>query len=204
MGTALNSAQLGGKHPAAKPLSGFGGAGVLEIVDDFDGETYRAVYTVKFANTVYVLHAFQKKSRKGIETPKNEIDLIRRRYKSAEARTKHRKLHDNCDSQGVTMMRVTKGSGNVFRDLGLPDADLLQAKADLVHRISVLVGKRGLSQVKAAEVLTVTQPKISALLHGRLEGFSMDRLVRFLIALDQDVRISVRSKKNARPIVKVA
>jgi predicted XRE-type DNA-binding protein len=102
------------------------------------------------------------------------------------------------------MMRVTKGSGNVFRDLGLPDADLLQAKADLVHRISVLIGKRGLSQVEAAEVLAVTQPKISALLHGRLDGFSMDRLVRFLIALDQDVRISVRSKRKSRPMVKVA
>ena len=85
IGTALNTAQLGGKHPAAKPLKGFGGAGVLEIVDDFDSETYRAVYTVKFANIVYVLHAFQKKSRKGIETPKAEIDLVRRRYKSAEA-----------------------------------------------------------------------------------------------------------------------
>jgi phage-related protein len=85
MGTALNSAQLGGKHPAVKPLKGFGGAGVLEIVDDFDGETYRAVYTVKFASVVYVLHAFQKKSRKRIETPKNEIDLIRRRYNFAEA-----------------------------------------------------------------------------------------------------------------------
>jgi phage-related protein len=85
MGTALNSAQLGGKHPAAKPLKGFGGARVLEIVDDFDGETYRAVYTVKFANAVYVLHAFQKKSRKGIATPQNEIDLIRRRYRFAEA-----------------------------------------------------------------------------------------------------------------------
>src|SRR5580692_9304170 len=97
-----------------------------------------------------------------------------------------------------------QGSGNVFRDLGLPDADLLQAKADLVHRISVLIGKRGMSQVKAAEVLGITQPKISALLHGRLEGFSMDRLVRFLIALDQDVRISVRSKEKLRPIVKVA
>jgi predicted XRE-type DNA-binding protein len=99
---------------------------------------------------------------------------------------------------------MTKGSDNVFRDLGLPDADLLQAKADLMHRISVLIGKRGLSQVKAAEVLGITQPKISALLHGRLEGFSMDRLVRFLIALDQDVRISVRSKEKARPMVKVA
>ena len=85
MGTALNSAQLGGKHPAAKPLKGFGGAGVLEVVDDFDGDTYRAVYTVKFADIVYVLHAFQKKSRKNIETPKNEMDLIRQRYKFAEA-----------------------------------------------------------------------------------------------------------------------
>jgi predicted XRE-type DNA-binding protein len=101
-------------------------------------------------------------------------------------------------------MRVTKGSGNVFRDLGLPDADLLQAKADLVHRISVVVGQRGLTQIQAAEVLGISQPKVSALLHGRLEGFSMDRLVRFLISLDQDVRISVRSKMKARPMVKVA
>lgn len=92
IGTALNSAQLGGKHPAAKPLKGFGGAGVLEVVDDFDGDTYRAVYTVKFAEVVCVLHAFQKKSRKGVETPKNEIDLIRRRYKSAEADYKASKV----------------------------------------------------------------------------------------------------------------
>jgi phage-related protein len=84
IGTALNSAQLGGKHPAAKPLKGFGGAGVLEIVDDFDGETYRAVYTVRFADIVYVLHAFQKKSRRGIETPRHDIELIRRRYNFAQ------------------------------------------------------------------------------------------------------------------------
>jgi predicted XRE-type DNA-binding protein len=101
-------------------------------------------------------------------------------------------------------MRVTKGSGNVFRDLGLRDADLLQAKADLVHRISVLIEKRGLTQIRAAELLGITQPKISALLRGRLDGFSMDRLVRFLNALGQDVRISVRPKMRARPMVKVA
>ena len=84
MGTALNSAQLGGKHPAAKPMKGFHGAGVLEIVDDFDGDTYRAVYTVKFEDIVYVLHAFQKKSKKGVETPKSDLDLIKLRYKFAE------------------------------------------------------------------------------------------------------------------------
>jgi len=101
-------------------------------------------------------------------------------------------------------VRVTQGSGNVFRDLGLPDAELLQAKADLVHRISVLIEKGGLTQVQAADVLGITQPKVSALLHGRLDGFSMDRLVRFLNSLGQDVRISVRPKVRARPIVKVA
>ena len=84
MGTALNSAQLGGKHPSAKPMKGFRGAGVLEIVDDFDGDAYRAVYTVKFEAIVYVLHAFQKKSKKGIETPKSDLDLVKVRYKFAE------------------------------------------------------------------------------------------------------------------------
>ncbi len=101
-------------------------------------------------------------------------------------------------------INVTKGSGNVFRDLGLPDADLLQAKADLVHQISALIEERGLTQMQAADVLRVTQPKISALLHGRLDGFSMDRVVRFLNALDQDVKISVGPKAKVCPIVKVA
>ena len=85
MGYALHLAQTGSKHDAAKPLAGFGGAGVLEVVDDYDGDTYRAVYTVKFADRVYVLHAFQKKAKKGIKTPKQEIDLIRNRLKLAEA-----------------------------------------------------------------------------------------------------------------------
>jgi phage-related protein len=65
-------------------LKGFGGAGVLEVVEDFAGNTYRAVYTVKFEEVVYVLHAFQKKSKKGRETPKSDIDLIRSRLKLAE------------------------------------------------------------------------------------------------------------------------
>ena len=84
MGQAIDDAQLGDEHPAAKALKGFGGRGVLEIVDDFDGDTYRAVYTVKFAGVVYVLHAFQKKSKKGIATPQREIDLIKARLKRAE------------------------------------------------------------------------------------------------------------------------
>lgn len=83
VGQALYEAQAGGRHRAAKPLKGFGGAGVLEIVDDFDGDTYRAVYTVKFAGVVCVLHAFQKKSKTGISTPKHVMDLVRQRFAEA-------------------------------------------------------------------------------------------------------------------------
>ncbi len=80
---ALFQAQLGGKHTDTKPLKGFGGAGVLEIVERFDSDTYRAVYTVKFAGVIYVLHVFQKKSKKGIKTPKQDIDLIKKRLQQA-------------------------------------------------------------------------------------------------------------------------
>jgi phage-related protein len=85
MGFALRAAQSGGKHADAKPLKGHKGAGVLEIVDDFDGDTYRAVYSVKFKGAVYVLHAFQKKSKKGIATDKSDLELVEARLKSAEA-----------------------------------------------------------------------------------------------------------------------
>ncbi len=84
MGRALLDAQFGDKHPSAKPLQGFGGAGVLEIVDDSAGGTYRTVYTVRFKSAVYVLHAFQKKATHGIATPKHEMDLVRERYRAAE------------------------------------------------------------------------------------------------------------------------
>lgn len=83
MGYALHLAQNGRKHPDAKPLSGFKGASVLEVVEDYDGDTYRSVYTVKFKGVVYVLHAFQKKSKRGIETPKHDIELIQSRLADA-------------------------------------------------------------------------------------------------------------------------
>lgn len=84
MGHALDIAQQGEKYLDAKPLKGFGGAGILEIVDDHAGETYRVVYSVKFVEAVYVLHAFQKKSKRGIATPKQEIDLVESRLKRAQ------------------------------------------------------------------------------------------------------------------------
>ena len=82
MGNALGVAQFGGKHPSSKPWKGEG-PGVFEIVEDFDGDTYRAVYTVKFEKVIYVLHAFQKKSPKGIKTAKGDVDTVERRLKLA-------------------------------------------------------------------------------------------------------------------------
>ena len=83
VGFALGAAQFGGKHPAAKPWKGEG-SGVLEIVKDYDGDTFRAIYTIRFARAVYALHAFQKKSPRGIKTRQSDIDLVRERLKMAE------------------------------------------------------------------------------------------------------------------------
>lgn len=90
-GFALHLAQIGGKHVQAKPLKGFGGAGVLEVVEDHQGDTYRAVYTVRFAAAVYVLHCFQKKSVAGIATPKPDMALIEARLKAVMAAEKDAK-----------------------------------------------------------------------------------------------------------------
>lgn len=98
----------------------------------------------------------------------------------------------------------TPSSGNVFADLGLPDPEGLLAKAELVRQIDAIIHERGLSQTQAAAILGIDQPKVSALLNGRLSGFSMDRLVRFLLALDRDVQISVRPKQDDHAHVTVA
>lgn len=89
-------------------------------------------------------------------------------------------------------------SGNVFKDLGLPNAEELLAKAELVRQISVIVEERGLTQTEAAELLGTTQPKLSELLRGRLSGFSMERLLRFLKRLDRDIEIVVKPKARRR------
>ncbi len=102
---------------------------------------------------------------------------------------------------------VREGSGNVFADLGLPDSDELLAKARLASTISDLIDKRGLTQTQAAKLLETTQPKVSNLINGRLEGFSLERLARFLNTLGRDVEIVVRprprSRKTARILVSV-
>ena len=85
VGYALYIAQQGDKHPDAKPLKGLDGAHVLEVAEDFDGNTYRAVYTVRFESGIYVLHAFQKKAKHGVSTPQQDLELIKNRMKTAQA-----------------------------------------------------------------------------------------------------------------------
>lgn len=92
IGYALYLAQIGMKAVKAKPLKGFGGAGVLEVVADHDGNAYRAVYTVKFADAVYVLHSFQKKSKNGIATPKPDVSIIKQRLRLV---TEHHREQDD-------------------------------------------------------------------------------------------------------------
>lgn len=99
--------------------------------------------------------------------------------------------------------KYTLSSGNVFADLGLPDAEELQAKADLAIQISRTIEQRHLTQHEAAEILGIDQPKISALMRGRLTGFSMERLYRFLNALGRDVEIIVRPAGRKRAHVRV-
>lgn len=102
--------------------------------------------------------------------------------------------------------RVEIGSGNVFADLGLPNPEELLVKAQLLHKIMVIIDQRGLTQVQAATLLRVDQPKVSALMRGRLSGFSLERLIRFLMLLGRDVRITVEGRRSGRkqPRLRVA
>jgi phage-related protein len=92
IGYALYVAQRGGKHRDARTLSGFGGAGVVEVVKDFRGDRFRAVYTLRYAGGVYVIHAFQKKSKAGRETPRRDIEMVKQRLREAEQISKEREL----------------------------------------------------------------------------------------------------------------
>jgi predicted XRE-type DNA-binding protein len=111
-------------------------------------------------------------------------------------------------SKSPRKVGVTEGSTNVFADLGLPDADELLAKAQMASAISDIIEDRHLTQTEAAELLGTTQPKVSNLVRGRLEGFSLERLARFLNSLDRDVEIRVkrrpRSRERSRILVTVS
>jgi phage-related protein/predicted XRE-type DNA-binding protein len=188
MGYAIYVAQRGGKHRDAKVLSGFGGAGVLEVVKEFRGDTFRAVYTLRYAGAVYVVHVFQKKSKTG---PRDTAT----RYRAN--RTTFARGRENSQREEVMSKKGYEiGSRNVFKDLGIPNAEEHLVKAQLVFKIDSIMKSRRLKQAETAELLGIKQPDVSKMLRGEFRQFSVERLLRFLVALDHDVEIIVRPHRG--------
>ena len=100
--------------------------------------------------------------------------------------------------------KITRGTSNVFADLGYADADERQTKLRLAHTINNVIAKQKLSQALAAEKLNVNQPKISALANYKLEGFSVERLMAFLVSLDQDAEITIKKKPRSRVAARIS
>jgi len=188
VGYAIYIAHALRKHRDTKVLTGFGGAGVLEVVEDFRGDTFRAVYTLKYSDSVCVLHAFQKKSKSGRETPRRDMELIEQRLREAEQIAKREKV--------MSKKSYEMGSGNVFKDLGIPNAEEHLVKAQLVFKIDTIMKDRGLKQAASADLLGIKQPDVSKMLRGDFKQFSVERLLRFLVALNQDVEIVVKPHRS--------
>ena len=185
LGDELQLIQFGGMPKDAKPFKGVG-SGVFEIALRYDAEAYRTVLAVQLGKKIYVLHAFQKKSKKGIETAKHDVDLIKRAIRRSDrswpVSTKRRKS-----------TRVEVGSGNVFADLGLKDADQLMARSQIgVHVFQILEHKR-LKQREIASILGIAQSDVSHLMNGHFSRFTTDKLLDFLRRLNRKVIIKVRS-----------
>ena len=189
-GQALLDAQYGDTHPDAKALKGFGGSTVMEIVDDFDGDTYRAIYTVRLKSGVYLLHAFQKKSHRGIKTDQHDIDLIRRRLEGGDRR-RRAPNERGAISMNDEQIEFVESSGNVFADLGLPNPEERLAKAELAREIRKIIADRELTQAQAGAIIGIAQPNVSDLLRGKLARFSIEKMMEYLTALGRDVKIVV-------------
>ncbi len=144
-----------------------------------------------------MLHAFQKKSPRGRKTAQGDVDLISRRLKMAS------EDYEDDMANGRNNESVVRSSGNVFADLGLRDAGERQTKVRLALAIQQIIQARHLSQTAAARLLDINQPKISALVNYHLEGFSVERLLHFLNALDRDVEIVIRKKPRSRKTARI-
>ena len=191
-GVALWAAQIGETPPIAKVLKGFGGAGVLELIEDDAGGTYRAVYTVRYSSAIYVLHVFQKKSKRGAATPQSDLDLVDTRIKRAA------KLHALTMKEPAMKRDFEKSSGNIFADLGFRNSKQELLKAKLTVEIYKQLKARGVTQQEAAKLLGTTQAQVSALMRCKPVSVSVGRLMEFLTVLGQDVQVTVKPAPRRR------
>jgi phage-related protein/predicted XRE-type DNA-binding protein len=194
IGQALYTAQQGETDPSAKPLRGFGGASVLEIVAAQVGSTWRAVYTVCYREAIYVLHAFQKKSKRASPPQRRTSTSSVTAWLTRNASTE--KGRTNVATRTRKPIRAEKSSGNVFADIGLPHPEQELLKAELTLRIYHLIKSRGLKQAEAGKILGIKQPHVSALMRNRAGSFSVERLMDFLTALGQNVHITVKPARK--------
>ncbi len=186
LGYALDLAQHGLQADYAKPMKG-DLRDVLEIVADNErgDSTFRAAYTAKIGDVIYVLDAFQKNRRKGTSR-RSDIST-----ESAIVSGKHGSI-----MRSSKKVEFERGSGNVFADLGLANAEERQAKARLMYVINDEIKRRGLTQTRAAEVTGLNQADISRLAHGRGLKFSTDRLIDVIRRLSMDVELTVRHRES--------
>jgi phage-related protein/predicted XRE-type DNA-binding protein len=192
-GLALFAVRIGETPPIAKSLKGFGGSGVLELIENDQGGTYRAIYTVRYATAVYVLHVFQKKSKRGKATPPQDIELVASRLKRSE------EMHFSGDEGRPAMKRDhEKSSGDVFADLGFrnPKQELLKPK--LTIELYRLLNAPAITHHEAARLLGTTQPQVSALMRCKPASVSVGRLMEFLTILGRDVQVTVRPASRRR------
>jgi phage-related protein/predicted XRE-type DNA-binding protein len=183
---ALTIAAEGSKADIAKPMKGFS-SGVFEVALAVRGDAFRVVYDVQLEDDVWVVHAFKKKSKKGRKTPKQEVDLIEHRLRQVKERVR----------EAEKPVEVIRGSGNVFRDFEVPDADAQQLKAILAAEIIKALDREGLT-VRAAHAKTgIAAADFSRIRNVNLTRFTIDRLMAIMNRLGARVDVTVRVKRTA-------
>jgi predicted XRE-type DNA-binding protein len=197
MGYALFLAQIGVKHPDAKPLKGHRGAGV-EVAEDFKttpiARSIRSGFMRLFTSSTRF-----RRSRRGDSDAEAHSGCGQRPARGAAAPSGRIRVQAIQGGEPMSEeLEVSVSSGNVFEDLGLADSGELMAKAKLAAQVSSILQHRHLTQAAAAEILGITQPRVSDLARGRLEKFSLASLLQFLLLLDRDVEIVVRKKPRSR------
>jgi phage-related protein/predicted XRE-type DNA-binding protein len=177
----------GGKADIAKPFKGVDG-GVFEIALKHRGNAYRTIYAVQIGNDLWVIDAFQKKSKSGIKTPQMDVDRIKERLKRLK----------EAFTMSKSDFELVRGSGKVFRDFGKSNADLEQARAILAAKIVSVLDSRGLSG-RAAEKLTgVSHTDLSRIRNAKLDRFTLDRMITILGKLDQEAEVSIEVTRRVR------
>ena len=174
---------------------------VLEIKEDEDGSTYRLIYTVRFPRYLYALHVFQKRVivvRRRLNQIKKLFSSGYRRQRKTMIRYEQSRITKMTDSMISSDDEIFVGGDNIFADLGLANAEELQAKATVSILIEQLLAEKKLTQKEAAQQMKWTQPEVSLVVRGRLKGFTLERLLQGLLALDQDIDIVIRPKRRLR------